>query len=120
MKQTEFYVKAVPMVNGQLATLLYPSFYPWIVSQVIKVENEKELNLYSDFFSKKSLLMYFAKNGDRSFFVVQGRGCTPGKQLDINQRNHSKVYGDIQSCLQAAADWWSEYKNSGQQIPLSL
>lgn len=120
MKQTEFCAKAVPMVNGQLATLLYPSFYPWIISQVIKVENEKEINLYSDFFSKKSLPMYFAKNGDRSFFIVQSRGRTPGKVLSIDQWNHSNVYKDIQSCLQAAADWWSEYKNSGQQIPLSL
>lgn len=120
MKQTEFCAKAVPMVNGQLATLLYPSSYPWIISQVVKVENEEEINLYGDFFTKKSLPMYFAKNGDRSFFVVQGRGCTPGKTLNISQRNHSEVHEAIRSCLQAAADWWSEYKDSGQQIPLSL
>lgn len=120
MEQTEFSAKAVPMIDGQLAIILYPSSYPWVISQVIKVENEKKIEQYRGIFAKNSLPMYFAKNGDRSFFVVQGRGCSPGKQLDINQRNHSKVYGDIQSCLQAAADWWSEYKDSGQQIPLSL
>lgn len=120
MKQTEFCAKAVLMTNGQLATLLYPSFYPWIISQVIKVKNEKEIDFYKVFFTKKSLPMYFAKNGDRSFFVVQSRGCAPGKMLGIDQWNHSQVYEDIQSCLQAAADWWSEYKDNGQQIPLSL
>ena len=120
MKQTDFSATAIIQKDGKIANLIYPNNYPWTVCQAIEIGDQEELDRYRLYFSDKYLPMYFAKNGDKSFFVVQTSGCTSGKKLDINQANHAQVYKDIQNCLQAAADWWSEYKDSGQQVALSL
>lgn len=108
MEQTDFYAEAIIQQNGKIANLIFPRHYPWVVCQAIPVHNQRELDLLSLRFSAKHLPLYFSKDGDRSFFVVQARGCTPGNTVKITQDNCEKVYEDAQKCLQAAADWWSE------------
>ena len=109
MSKYTFKITEIIGPDGNKYPLLTANEYPWMNCQVIPLTPDRKDDIMEEL-KKRDEYVVYAK-GRTDFCVIQAGGGTPEHPtIEITDKNWEEVDKALCDCMQAAADFWADYR----------